>query len=73
MESNAPDLVGVAEVAELLGVSKQRASDLAHSEGFPAPVATLRAGPIWRRSQLARFAGGWERRPGRPRREAQPA
>jgi hypothetical protein len=72
MESNAPDLLGVAEVAELLGVTKQRASDLARSDDFPSPIATLRAGPIWRRSQLARFVGGWSRQPGRPRRDPDP-
>lgn len=73
MEPYTPDLVGVAEVAKLLGVTKQRASDLVHADHFPPPVATLAAGPIWRRSQLARFANSWPRRPGRPRRQAQPA
>jgi hypothetical protein len=39
------DLVGVAEVAELLGVSRQRVHQLIREQaGFPDPVAHLRAG-----------------------------
>ncbi len=66
--SNIPDLVGVAELAALLNVSRQRASELAHSRGFPKPWVVLKAGPVWKRSSVARYAGQWERNPGRPRR-----
>jgi hypothetical protein len=31
-------LVGVTEIAKVLGVSKQRASQLCNSKGFPDPV-----------------------------------
>jgi hypothetical protein len=62
-----PELAGVAEVAEILGVTKQRASTLQSRSGFPAPVAHLRTGPVWRAADLARFAESWERKPGRPR------
>ncbi len=41
-----PELVGVAEVAELLKVSRQRASALARSESVPLPVAALSSGPV---------------------------
>ncbi|MGO9853730.1 MAG: hypothetical protein ACLPYY_01605 [Acidimicrobiales bacterium] len=34
-------LVGVAEVAELLGVSRQRADVLTRTKGFPEPVALV--------------------------------
>jgi hypothetical protein len=61
-----PELAGIAEVAQLLGVSKQRASELQTREGFPAPVAVLRSGPIWRKEDLSSFAARWERKPGRP-------
>lgn len=69
-ESNAPELLGVGEVAELLHVSRQRASELADSKDFPSPVARLKSGPIWQRSQIARFIGRWTRKPGRPSRTA---
>jgi hypothetical protein len=65
-----PQLVGVAEVANLLKVSRQRASELAQSAMFPPPVARLSAGPIWLRSSIVAFAKAWDRRPGRrPRQE----
>ena len=73
-QSNVPELLGVAEVAEALGVSKQRVSELEESERFPAPLVRLRAGPIWSRTAIARFLRDWERRPGpRRRREAESA
>lgn len=65
-ESNVPELLGVAELAEALGVSRQRVSELAATEDFPRPVAKLRAGPVWERYALGRFLASWQRRPGRP-------
>ncbi len=62
--------VGSREVAELLGVSRQRMSELRLKPGFPAPVAELAAGPVWKESSLRLFLEGWERKPGRPRRAA---
>jgi hypothetical protein len=63
---NFPELVGVTEVADLLGVSRQRASALAKSSGFPVPVAVLAAGPVWTRPSLNRFVDEWPRKNGRP-------
>ncbi len=65
--ANRPALVGVAEIAERLDVSRQRVSELARSRTFPPPVAELAAGPVWIEASLLRFIEGWERRPGRPR------
>lgn len=62
-----PELVGVSEVAEMLGITRQRLAVLRQRPEFPAPVAELAAGPIWRRGDLSTFAMGWQRRPGRPR------
>ncbi len=62
-----PRLVGVTEVAGMLGITKQRLAVLREREDFPAPVAALAAGPVWRASDLSTFAGGWQRRAGRPR------
>ena len=60
-----PELVGVTEVAELLEVTRQRASTLARSASFPAPVVTLRSGPVWTRGSVDRFVQSWRRQPGR--------
>jgi hypothetical protein len=66
-----PELAGVTEVAALLGVSRQRLHSLRERHEFPAPVALLAAGPVWRKADLSTFAEGWHRKPGRPRVAAQ--
>lgn len=51
------DLVGIAEVAELLGVSTQRVDQLARDhDDFPEPVAELAAGRIWERADVEAWA-----------------
>ena len=40
-------VVGLAEVAETLGVSKRTATRYAAREDFPRPAAVLAMGPIW--------------------------
>jgi hypothetical protein len=60
-----PDLVGVSEVARILGVSRQRACALQQHRYFPSPVAVLACGPIWRLDDLRAFQEIWPRRPGR--------
>ena len=69
---NAPELIGVTELARLLKVSRQRASELARTgSGFPRPIAFLASGPVWDKSMIARYVAGWERRPkGRPKKAA---
>lgn len=47
--SNSDDLIGLAELAEWLGVSKQVAHGLTGKPEAPAPVVRLTAGPVWRR------------------------
>lgn len=64
-----PSIVGVTELAEMLGVSKQRASELARSQSFPAPLTELASGPIWIQSNVRHFCETWERKPGRPRKK----
>ncbi|MBV9580073.1 MAG: hypothetical protein JO057_15910 [Chloroflexi bacterium] len=71
--SNAPALLGVAEVADALDVSKQRVTQLMQAGSFPAPTARLRAGPIWRRASVAAFVRRWDRRVGRRPRAASAA
>ena len=60
--ANTLDLVGVAEIAQLLGVSRQYVHKLIRqSDDFPAPVATISAGLIWMRKDVA----AWAKRQGR--------
>jgi prophage regulatory protein len=67
-------LVGLTEIAEILGVSKQRVTQLARDyEDFPTPEVELAGGRIWRRSAIE----SWVRRhparaPGRRPKTSQP-
>lgn len=67
LERDPERFAGLHEVAEFLGVSKQRVAELRVRPGFPAPIAELAAGPVWTVSSLSRFLSEWPRRPGRPR------
>jgi predicted DNA-binding transcriptional regulator AlpA len=51
----ARELVGIAEIADLLGVSRQRAHKLSQRPDFPEPVARLSAGLIWERADVVRW------------------
>ena len=62
-----PELIGVAEVAARLVVSKQRVSELSRLEDFPTPVARLASGPVWVSDNLNTFIKSWKRSPGRPK------
>ncbi len=51
------DLVGVWEVAELLGVSRQRVHQLLRDHAdFPESVAELKAGKVWLRRDIVNWA-----------------
>jgi prophage regulatory protein len=56
-------LVGVAEVAAMLGVTRQRVNQLVSRPDFPKPEVELSAGRIWRREEVET----WARRTGRLR------
>lgn len=65
-----PKLAGIAEVAALAGVSRQRADQLTKNPKFPKPVDVLAMGPVWREADVAKFLA--EPRPaGRPRKIAE--
>lgn len=65
-----PELLGAAEVGELLHVSRQRVHQLSSRPDFPAPVLDLRMGPAWDRVAIEKFERQWSRSPGRPRRNS---
>jgi predicted DNA-binding transcriptional regulator AlpA len=51
------ELLGVTEVAELLGISRQRVQQLTERDpDFPAPAETLARGRVWRRSDIEDWA-----------------
>src|ERR1043165_1232 len=50
-------LLGLAEVAELLGVTKQVVNNWkTRRGGFPQPVVELKSGPVWSRDAIANWA-----------------
>lgn len=49
-----PDLIGVSEIADLLGVSKQRAWQVTKTKSFPAVAFHPKAGPLWWQSAVVR-------------------
>jgi predicted DNA-binding transcriptional regulator AlpA len=50
------ELVGLTEVGEMLGVSREHADELAQAPDFPPPIGLLRAGPIWERDDVVAWA-----------------
>jgi predicted DNA-binding transcriptional regulator AlpA len=58
--------VGAAEIARILGVSRQRVHELRRTHAdFPDPLATLSQGAIWDRDEIQNWASHRDRRPGR--------
>lgn len=60
-----PDLVGVSEAAGLLGWDRRRVATYASRGAFPAPIASLASGRVWRRDDVEAFARDRRRRRGR--------
>ncbi|WP_239393631.1 serine/threonine-protein kinase [Frankia sp. CiP3] len=59
---------GVTEVAEILGVSRQRISKLRDRADFPDPIAEIAQGPIWNLDEIDAWGGSSLRSSsGRPR------
>ncbi|MBU9763548.1 hypothetical protein FR943_06790 [Mycobacterium sp. TNTM28] len=63
-----PELMSAAEIAEELGVARQRVHQLRSMATFPAPLAELRGGAVWDAAAVRKFHAGWPRKTGRPRR-----
>jgi predicted DNA-binding transcriptional regulator AlpA len=49
-------LVGIREIAEMLGVSPQRVDQLSNTARFPKPEAELKSGRIWKRAAVEKWA-----------------
>lgn len=51
------EVLGVTEVAALLGISRQRVDVLSHSDpDFPEPMAVLGRGRVWQRDDIVEWA-----------------
>ncbi|MDG4767358.1 DNA-binding protein [Solwaraspora sp. WMMD406] len=54
--------MALTEVADCLGVSRQRAAILVDRPDFPAPIATLTVGRIWLAADVRAYAEKRHRR-----------
>jgi len=64
-------LAGLAEVAEILQVTKRTASRYTRRADFPKAIEDLASGPVWARSDVERWAKrALPLRTGRPPRNA---
>lgn len=50
------ELMGPAEIARLLGVSRQRVTQLAAEPDFPTPTANLAMGKVWLSADVRAWA-----------------
>lgn len=51
-----PKIVGVYEIAALLGVTRQRVQQLVHRADFPLHVVELHTGKIWLLTDIEAWA-----------------
>ena len=51
--------IRLVEIADLLGVTKQRAHQIVDEPGFPSPVAEDVRGRFWDRREVAAWAKAW--------------
>jgi predicted DNA-binding transcriptional regulator AlpA len=57
----APRLLRLVEIAEMLGVSKQRANQLRRQGDFPEPVGRWARGDLLAAKDIRRWAQRWVR------------
>ena len=57
-----PDVVGVAEAAEIVGWDKRRVITYIDRGHFPEPIAALAGGRIWLREDIETYADDWHAR-----------
>ena len=61
-----PQIVGVAEAAEVMAWDKRRVITYLDRGQFPEPLTSLASGRIWLREDVERFAESWRERHPRP-------
>lgn len=54
-----PQIVGVAEAADIMGWDKRRVVTYLDRGSFPEPIAALASGRIWLREDVEAFATEW--------------
>jgi hypothetical protein len=54
-----PDLVGVAEAADIMGWDKRRVITYIDRGHFPEPITALAGGRIWLREDVEAYAADW--------------
>ena len=64
--SNLPDLVGLADIAEMLGTTRQRVFQMTANKGFPVALLELKAGRLWSRPAIESYLEGREATRRRP-------
>lgn len=57
-----PDVVGVAEAAEIMGWDKRRVVTYIDRGSFPEPITALASGRIWLREDVQVYADAWRAR-----------
>jgi hypothetical protein len=57
-----PELVGVAEAADIMGWDKRRVITYIDRGHFPEPIAALAGGRIWLREEVEAYAEDWRAR-----------
>ena len=57
-------VMGTAEIAEYLGLSRQWVEILSKRRDFPEPAAVLKAGRIWRTEDIEQWAAQHRPQPG---------
>ncbi len=57
-----PQIVGVAEAAEIMGWDKRRVVTYLDRGQFPEPLSSLASGRIWLREDIEAFADEWRQR-----------
>lgn len=62
-----PKVVGYAEIARMVGVSRQRAYKFPEIDTFPKPVIETSQGPLYSEAAVAAWAANRETKAGRPK------
>jgi hypothetical protein len=65
-----PELVTLAEIAKMAGVSPQRASQLSQRQTFPVMIAKTGNSPLFDKAAVERWIADWPRTVGRPPRKS---